>query len=211
MKSTALLVAALEAFKNEVDELGDDEDVPELDRKHLEYAFCKVAKVIVPNIATKVDEIVIAHELKQMRVNEDLHGADLTNVETGAHIEIKTSVVKRMKGSKANFNWNIVNPEDRDAVLRNVREKVGGGGEAIYRILDSKNRVCKEYRLSEAFIIALFQQVPLRKTTTKINMGSTFCWNCKVVERLEYYMELQKKGPPFVIDFSPRKHTCRKQ
>lgn len=208
MKTTALLLAALEAFRNEIKEFVEGEEVPEEDRRLLEYAFCKVAKPIVPNIATKVDEIVIAHELGQMKVSNDLHGADLINVQTGAHIEIKTSTIKRMKGSKANFIWNIVNPENREAILKNVREKVSGGGEAIYRIVDFNGEVCKEYRLSEEFIVAYFEQVPLTKTTTKINMGSTFCWKCKVVERLEYYTELQKKGPPFVIDFSPRKHTC---
>ena len=207
MKTTDLLLAALEAFKTELDTLNEEEDVPEEDRKRLEYAFCNVAKAIVPNISTKVDEIVIAHEMQNMHVNEDLHGADLVSTD-GAHIEIKTSVVKRMKGAKANFNWNIVNPANRDEVLKNVREKVRGG-EAIYRIVDSKNRVCKEYHFSEAFILAYFGQVPLKESTSKINMGSTFCWKCKMVERLEYCTELQKRGPPFKIDFSPRRHVCQ--
>lgn len=209
LESLPSLKAALEEVVTEISSLPENSDISEDDRQAVRLLLCKVFKSLGPD-PTKIDEYIALEGLKDLNFNvsENLHKADIINEETGAHIETKTSKVKKGPKVKVNFNWHFTNPLNKEEVIESVQEKVKDGY-ALYRIVDTKGTLIREYRFSEEFILAFFSQFQFTEKSTTVNMGSSFCWKCKKCPRLEHLLTIQEAGPPFVIDFSRQpKHTC---
>ena len=178
-------------------------DIPAEVSAQLRVLLCRVTRRVVPDVQTKINEIVRAAD-DNPTVSTALHGHDL-EADDGRRYEEKTSRVIR-RTSKCNFSWPLpaaATPVLRRAkLLESIDEKTGGGGGAIFTINDAMGRELKTYRLSGAFLLEYFKCLPFTGTQFKHNMGSTFCWTCKSCPRvdcIQYANDLFEKNHGAVV------------
>ncbi len=187
MVQAAALRANLLRFYEATDDLAD---IPPEVAAQLRVPLCRVTRRVVPDVQTKINEIVRAAD-ENLTVSTSLHGHDLEG-EDGRRYEEKTSRVIR-RTSKCNFSWPLpagCTPVLRRAkLLQSIDEKTGGGGGAIFTINDAMGRELKTYRLSGAFLLEYFKCLPFTDKQFKHNMGSTFCWTCKSCPRMDHIQQ----------------------
>jgi hypothetical protein len=152
----------------------------------LAVPLCRLAKIIIPDINQKVDEIVYAAD-HNLQVNRAAHGADLHDAD-GNHYELKVSVCKQPL-KRCNFNWPVPkggNEADRRArLLASVREKVKGGY-ARFIVRNGVGADLFTYTLSEEFLVGYFSRIRLGKGGNH-NMGGEYCTRCECFHRLIRY------------------------
>lgn len=158
----------------------------------LRVPICLFAKLVVPDIHQKVNEIVYA-DRNDLTVNKKQHGADLfqTNVETGqrSHVEHKKSRCPR-RGRRCNFNWRLPparlpKEERRKKLLKSISEKTGGPeGHAVLEIVDGMDRLLHSYKLAGSFLLGYFSRIELGKSDNH-NMGCARCSRCRKFHRME--------------------------
>jgi hypothetical protein len=194
-KQASDLAAQLTAFYAAIQSNAKTDDlvIPESIRSVLLAPMCRVARLLLPDSVQKMDEVIYADEMG-LAMNEALHGHDLLHPETGAHIELKTSVCKRKQRRHANFLWPIPGKVDaadrREKLVASVKEKCKGGY-AIFQIKDGLGRRVKSYQLSEAFLSGYFTHVTLGKSASH-NMGCEQCRVCGEFHRLMYFEHASK-------------------
>lgn len=155
--------------------------------------LARLAKMVIPDVHAKIDEVIVAADYPGLAVNANTHGYDLVDAH-GNHIEVKTSVCKE-RAPKCNFNWPVpkgTNDAERYAKLRaSIQEKVAGGFAWLF-IRDGMHRQLYRYELSEAFLLEYFARVPLGISTVH-NMGCQRCKSCKHFHRLDRMQHLATK------------------
>ncbi len=180
MEEASDLRAALLRFLEATEML---DAIPEDMRDILKLSLCRATLRVVPEVQTKINEIVRGDE-ENMTVSKAPQGHDLAD---GEKLYEKTSRVTRLQ-KKCNFNWRIPRAdtveERRARLLDSVEEKTHGGG-AVFTITDSMAKVVRKYRLSSEFLLEYFNHTPLTLSREKYTFGSTFCWKCKECPRLK--------------------------
>lgn len=112
--------------------------------------LCKMAKLIVPDIRNKLEEIVQADNYEGIYVLRDMHGADAFNAEND-QFEIKVSAPS-LKNDKmrSNFNWIIPHStskglsiaQKKAQLLNDNAIKTGGNSTSnIFKLVTSDTRV----------------------------------------------------------------------
>jgi hypothetical protein len=170
----------------------------EANRNPFEFELCCIAKMFVPTIHQKIDEIIKAGKMKEedpkdvTLVSTHQHGADLIQGEK--HIEFKASVISAKSQYKCNFSFNIPAgnsiDERRQKLLSNVLEKTKGGG-AIFEIKDQRAKFVKQYKFSSEFLLQYFKHITMTTKTEKYNFGCRQCPKCKSFHRLDEITNMQ--------------------
>lgn len=164
--------------------------------------LCRLTKMIIPNVHTKIDEIIYAAD-NELEVNNAPHGHDLVDKD-GKHIERKVSVFNP-KTKRCNFNWNI--PEAQSVEYRQILlhksivEKVKDGGYASLEVTDELGRTMVEFKLGANFLSQYFVNLPIGRSRVH-NMGCERCDKCNKFHRLEHMQELSNyadKNPKAIL------------
>ena len=192
-------------------------------REDIQYELCRFAKMMVPNIHQKIDEIIEvddrrtkskksskdkncndddddnnnnksnSHE-KNIRVSDKSNGADLVNDETDEHSEIKVSILTKEK--RCNIMWNIPagdTTNERRNKLIKSAETKTKNGKA-YFIIKSKSAVeLKRYEFGSLFLQEYFRYYDFNEKSSSINFGCTQCKSCKSFHRLDHFKEEETK------------------
>jgi hypothetical protein len=171
-----------------------DESLKEIEnhKEVLQYELCCIAKMFVPAIHQKIDEIIEVGKRKEIApnskvvVSEHQHGADL--VEGNTHTELKVSIIKAKTKNKCNFSFNIPAGKDvterRQRFLEGVYEKTKNDG-AIFTIKDQRAKIVESFHFSSGFLLEYFKQIEITEKTTKYNFGCIQCTKCNKFHRLE--------------------------
>lgn len=173
----------------------------------LQVPLCRLAKLLIPNVQRKIDEIVVASDL-DMIVSKSEHGADMVD-DLGNSFELKVSIcTKNEKKPSENYKSNIIwpippkkNGEDiskvRVRLLEQVSEKTNGEkGGAIF-ILKTKSGVeLNRYFFSGRFLLDYFEHLPLKDGAKNHNFGSARCLVCEKYHRLERMLKWDKEKRP---------------
>lgn len=212
------LVKHLKRIREEVQEHNDYKQLISEINPIVAVELCRFVKLFIPNIGQKIDEIIKAEELNVKRqqgtkrisqeyteapttffVSPKQHGADLvelnnSNGKKQSHLEIKASTVTEKKW-KCDFMWNVPSgssvDEQREKLIKSVTEKTRNG-RAIYRILDGRTNVIKEYEFESEFLVEYFKHINITDKTTKYNMGCERCKKCGSFHRLDKIEKFQK-------------------
>lgn len=156
----------------------------------LAVPLARLARTLIPNAQSKLDEIVFAAD-NALKVNANTKGHDLSTSE-GVHIERKVSTYTK-KTSKCNFNWSIPKadtPEKKlDLLLASITEKTRGGY-AVLEVQDGLTRPLATYMLHEKFLLAYFTR--LKCSSDRINMGCARCRHCHKFHRLQNLADASK-------------------
>lgn len=204
IKPNVVLIAKCDALLKAIDDIHQEikehgESVTVFVYAAIAGPLCRLTKIIEPNVGKKIDEIIYVYEHAEenLVVNDKQHGADLLT-ENGDHIEIKTSVCKKTKGMRANFNWPLpkgnTEEERRKNLLDSIKEKTEGGG-LITIAKDINGTVLQKYKISHWFLMGYFSRVPFR-TCDVYNMACNQCETCKHFHRLskmQQYSDLMVK------------------
>ena len=179
-------------------EINESLETINVHRDTLQYELCCIAKMFVPTIHQKIDEIIEVGRRKEaapeskVAVSEKQHGADL--IENGVHTEFKASVISAKSKYKCNFMWNIpsgaTTEERRNNLLKSVEEKTRNGS-AIFEIKDQRAKTLKTYQYSSAFLIQYFSRIAITPKTTKYNFGCNKCPKCDSFHRLDRIKQLE--------------------
>lgn len=172
----------LEQLHVAIDEAEGDEVDQEV-RDALAVSICRMAKLLIPDVQRKIDEIVYAYD-HNLEVSSEQHGHDLHDAD-GNRFELKVSVCKKPTYS-CNINFPVPKGEDRrDKLLASVRDKMEGGG-AIFVVRDGKQKELRKFEFTEAFMLGYFTRLELGKAAVH-NLGCKQCRDCKKFHRLEKF------------------------
>jgi hypothetical protein len=181
-----LLAESIRAFATDLQAAGGDAVDPAL-VVLLAAPLARLTKMIIPNVHQKIDEIVYADEqCGKLRVSREQHGHDLSD-EQGGHFELKVSVCSK-RGGRCNFNWPVPKADGtiagrRAKLVESVKEKTRGG-HAVLQVKDGLQRKIAEYKLTEPFLVAYFERLPLGKAD-KHNMACEQCHTCGGFHRMD--------------------------
>lgn len=184
-------------------------------REDIQYELCRFAKMMVPNIHQKIDEIIEVDDRRtkakkslsdknnnnnnnsretNIRVSDKSNGADLVNDETDEHSEIKVSILTKEK--RCNIMWNIPSgdtlSERRNKLIKSAETKTKNG--KAYFIIKSKSAVeLKRYEFGSLFLQEYFKYYDFNDKSSSINFGCTQCKSCGSFHRLDHFKEEEAK------------------
>ena len=183
------------------DEKKDESSVvPERYRLLVAPEICRFAKLLIPDIRQKLDEIIeVDNQIKKdktcsLYVSKSQHGADVIDVKMNRCIEIKTSRITKFNPI-CNIMWPVPSVTYKDpsrrVFLDGIREKTKNGF-AKYIIQNAKNITIVEYEFKSDFLCELFRRVKITQHTKNINHGCKQCNSCKSFHKLDKMSSMEK-------------------
>jgi hypothetical protein len=190
-----LLELRLELESSGVDDVDDDKTpIPKEITELIQVELCRFAKMVVPNIHQKIDEIIEKANLPEFVVSDKANGADLINSKTDSHREIKTSVLT--KEARCNFMFNVpsgTTNENRTLLEQSIREKTKND-KAVFIIKNKKAKEIARYEFGCEFLVWYVGHFPsFSEKTTKINFGCSRCKKCKSFHRLDHLKSMEQQ------------------
>jgi hypothetical protein len=200
MEKVAKLKSLMREIRKEIESDKNAEGVIAYYKDSIGAELCRFAKMMIPNIHQKIDEIIELDDMKNLdtacttSVSAKQHGADLVNIETDSSFEIKATTITK-KSPKCNISWNIPSgtndDPERTTLLESIKEKTKNGY-AKYLIKDGVGRLIKSYQFSSEFLVEYFAHVAITPKTTKVNFGCKQCSKCCSFHRLDRMIENEK-------------------